>query len=558
MNTKQLNKILIAAVVILAGFIVYQNFITVNEYSEEITSEEETQLWTCGMHPDIISDEPGNCPICGMKLTPVKNTESSSSDGDRKILYWVAPMDPNEVYDSPGKSKMGMDLVPVYADEASQAGVVTIDPTVQQNMNVKLTTVEKRALNPSIITNAVFTIDERKEYQINARVSGWIEKLLVNYTGQKVSKGDKLLEIYSPELVSAQQEYLTALNYKSKVISTSLSSSGDELIENAYRKLTLLNFTPAEIMKLENSGKVRTTIPLYSPVNGTVLMKNVVEGEKIKAGQNLLHIADLSTLWIKADIYESDISKIELGDNVAIEVDAFPNEKFQGKVSFIYPTINSKTRTTQIRIDVSNTNAKLKPAMLARATILSDQTEILPVIPESAVIRSGQNNVAVQYLGEGKFKPVAIELGNYADGFYQVLSGLKEGSKVVTSAQFLIDSESSLKTAMKNFSKQETADKEMKGESKSSDHNSEMNTKDEHNHSNQNEYGIDSPLIRTGVIDVETLDKNGDGKLFECPMDWNIIADEYQRCPSCEMKMKEYTIEEVKNNLDEYGYEYKK
>ncbi|MBZ0177963.1 MAG: efflux RND transporter periplasmic adaptor subunit [Melioribacteraceae bacterium] len=556
MNTKLLNKILIAAVVILAGFIFYQNFIADDKNSNEITYE-ETQLWTCGMHPDIISDEPGNCPICGMKLTPVKNTQSSSSDGDRKILYWVAPMDPNEVYDSPGKSKMGMDLVPVYADEASQAGVVTIDPTVQQNMNVKLTTVEKRALNPSIITNAIFTIDERKEFQITARVSGWIEKLLVNYTGQKVSKGDKLLEIYSPELVSAQQEYLTALKYKSKVISTSLSSSGDELIENAYRKLTLLNFTPAEIMKLENSGKVRTTIPLYSPVNGTVLMKNVVEGEKIKAGQNLLHIADLATLWIKADIYESDISKIELGDNVEVEVDAFPNQNFNGKVSFIYPTINSKTRTTQIRIDVQNTNEKLKPAMLARVTIFSDQTEILPVIPESAVIRSGEKNVAVQYLGGGKFKPVAIELGNYADGFYQVLSGLKEGSKVVTSAQFLIDSESSLKTAMKNFSKQETDDKELKGESKPSDHNSEMNTKDEHNHSNQNEYGIDSPLIRTGEIDVKSIDKNGDGKLFECPMDWNIIADEYQRCPACEMKMKEYTIEEVKKNLDEYGYEHK-
>jgi Cu(I)/Ag(I) efflux system membrane fusion protein/cobalt-zinc-cadmium efflux system membrane fusion protein len=555
MNATLLNKILIATVVILTGFIVYQNFITENEDSEEITSE-ETQLWTCGMHPDIISDEPGNCPICGMKLTPVKNTETSSTNGEKEILYWVAPMNPNEIYDEPGKSKMGMDLVPVYADESSQAGVVTIDPTVQQNMNVKLTTIEKRALNPAIITNAVFTIDERKEFQINARVSGWIKKLLVNYTGQKVSKGDKLLEIYSPELVSAQQEYLTALKYKNKVTSTSLSSSGDELIENAYRKLTLLNFTPAEIMKLENSGKVRTTIPLYSPVDGTVLMKNVVQGEKIQAGQNLLHIAELSNLWLKADIYESDINKIELGDKVVIEVDAFPNQKFQGEVSFIYPTISSKTRTTQIRIDVPNTKGRLKPAMLARATILTGKTRLLPVISESAVIRSGEINVAVQYLGEGKFKPVAIELGNYADGFYQVLSGLKEGSKVVTSAQFLIDSESSLKTAMKNFGIKETA-KEMDNESKTSDHNDDMNTKNEHNHSNQNEYGIDSPLIRTGVIDVVSIDKNGDGKLFECPMDWNIIADEYQRCPSCEMKMKEYTIDEIKNNLDEYGYEYK-
>lgn len=557
MNVKLLNKILIAAVVILAGFIIYQNFIIENKNLKEITSEKK-QLWTCGMHPDIISEEPGNCPICGMKLTPVKNTETTSVNGEREILYWVAPMDPNEIYDQPGKSKMGMDLVPVYADEASQAGVVTIDPTVQQNMNLKLTLIEKRALNPSILTNAVFTVDERKEYQINARVSGWIENLFVNYTGQKVNKGDKLLEIYSPELVSAQQEYLTALKYKSKVASTSLSSSGDKLIDNAYRKLILLNLTPAEIMKLENSGEVRTTVPLLSPVNGTVLMKNVVEGEKIQAGKNLLHIADLSNLWLKADVYESDISKIELSDDVIVEVDAFPNEKFQGKVSFIYPTINSKTRTTQIRIDVDNIGNKFKPAMLARATIFTGQTKPFPVIPESAVIRSGANNVAVQYLGEGKFKPVTIQLGNYSEGFYQVLSGLQEGSKVVTSAQFLIDSESSLKAAMKNFGKQETSDKENVSDSKTSVHNDEMNTGNEHEHSNQNEYNVESSLIRTGVIDVKSIDINQDGKLFQCPMDWNIIGDEYQRCPSCEMKMKEYSIEEVKKNLDEYGYEYKK
>jgi len=557
MNVKLLNKILIAAVIILAGFIIYQNFIKENKNLKEITAEEK-QLWTCGMHPDIISEEPGNCPICGMKLTPVKNTETTSVDGEREVLYWVAPMDPNEIYDRPGKSKMGMDLVPVYADEASRAGVVTIDPTVQQNMNLKLTLIEKRALNPSILTNAVFTVDERKEYQINARVSGWIENLFVNYTGQKVNKGDKLLEIYSPELVSAQQEYLTALKYKSKVASTSLSSSGDKLIDNAYRKLILLNLTPAEIMKLENSGEVRTTVPLLSPVNGTVLMKNVVEGEKIQAGKNLLHIADLSNLWLKADIYESDISKIELNDDVKVEVDAFPNEKFQGKVSFIYPTINSKTRTTQIRIDVDNIGNKLKPAMLARATILTGQTKLFPVIPESAVIRSGAKNVAVQYLGEGKFKPVTIQLGNYSEGFYQVLSGLQEGSKVVTSAQFLIDSESSLKAAMKNFGKQETSDKEKVSDSKTSVYNDEMNTGNEHEHSNQNEYNVESSLIRTGVIDVKSIDINQDGKLFQCPMDWNIIGDKYQRCPSCEMKMKEYSIEEVQKNLDEYGYEYKK
>jgi len=644
MNNKKLNIVLIAALIILAGVIVYQNFLSGSSTQDQIINAEEVQLWTCGMHPDIISEEPGNCPICGMKLTPVKDNNSKSNTGEKEILYWVAPMDPNEIYDSPGKSKMGMDLVPVYADEAGQAGVVTIDPSIQQNMNVKFTTIENRALDPTIKTNATFTVDERKEYQITSRVVGWIEKMSVNYTGQQVNKGEELLQIYSPELVSAQQEYLTALKYKEKVSNSSLASSGDELIDNTYRKLTLLNMSPKEIFALESSGEVKTTVPLYSPISGTVLMKNVVEGQKIKSGENLLHIANLSTLWLKADVYESDISHVKVGDNVIVNVDAYPGRPFNGKVSFIYPTIDPKSRTIQVRIDVQNPNKKLKPAMLAIVTINTGETKSLPVIPESAVIRSGEQNVAVQFLGEGKFKPVTIELGDYSNGYYQVLAGLSDGNKVVTSAQFLIDSESSLKSAMKNFSKAEPSEmtnmineqtndsplirkgtidlksidkntdgmvyqdqmdwnvisdepgkcpicemnlKEVtlgkakenlinngygiKGMTSNSTDNStmEMDSKttkqideqsDEmnHDHSSMNEYGIDSPLIRTGEIDIEAIDTNGDGKLYECPMDWNVLADEYQRCPVCEMKMKEYTLDEVKDNLEKHGYEYKK
>ena len=337
MNNKKLNIIFIVIIVLLGGVLIYQNFIAEDDHSHEMTeSEDGEQLWTCGMHPDIVVDEPGNCPICGMKLTPVK--KDKAAEGEREILYWVAPMDPNEIYEEPGKSKMGMDLVPVYSDEASQAGVVNIDPSVQQNMNVKFTKIEEDKLNPSIETNGTITVDERNEVQITSRVSGWIEKLFVNYTGQKVSRGEKLLEIYSPDLVSAQQEYLTALKYQEKVAGSSISKSGDELINNAYRKLQLLNMSPKEIFELENSGEVKTTVPLYSPVNGTLLMKNVVEGEKIKPEKNLLHIADLSNLWIKADLYESDISNVSEGQTAIVRVDAYPGRKFEAEVSFIYPT----------------------------------------------------------------------------------------------------------------------------------------------------------------------------------------------------------------------------
>ena len=562
MNNKNLNIILIALLVILTGFIVYQNFIAddghVHETAENMNGE---QFWTCGMHPDIVTNEPGNCPICGMKLTPIKNDINSSS-GKKKILYWVAPMDPNEIYNEPGKSKMGMDLVPVYADQGAQSGVVTIDPVVQQNMNVKFTTIERRSLSPSIETNATITTDERNEEQITARVGGWIEKLYVNYTGQMVKRGDKLLEIYSPELVSAQQEYLTALRYKEKVNGNSnnnLSSSGDELLKNSYRKLQLLNMSDSEIEALQKSNDVKTSIPLYSPVTGTVMMKSVIEGEKINAGQNLLHIADLSSLWIKADLYESDIKNVKVGNPVTVKVNAYPSQTFQGKVSFIYPTIDLKTRTVQVRIDIANTDYKLKPAMLANVTIQSGESSTMVVIPETAVIRSGQQNVAVQFLGNGKFKPAKVELGNYADGFYQILSGLKAGDKVVTSAQFLIDSESSLKTAMKNFSNSDI-NQESSVQIKSDDtkNTAEQMSQENHDHAKiENEYGVESPLIRTGVIDIKSIDKNGDGKLWECPMDWNIIGDEYQRCPVCEMKMIEYSIDDVKANLEKHGYEYK-
>ncbi len=556
---KKILIITIIAVVILVP--VYLLFVT-GSSSSEIASGEK-QLYTCGMHPQIISDKPGNCPICEMKLVPIKNNNQSGNQksGERKILYYRNPMNPNIISDHPQKDEMGMDYVPVYEDEASAEGVVTIDPQVQQNMNVKTAVVESKRLSSRVTTNAVLVTDETQEYIVTTKVDGWIEKLYVNYTGQQVSKGAKLMDIYSPMLVSAQQELLTALSYQSSLKGSSLEdikNSSNEMLRNAVRKLQLLNVSDAEIERLKETRDVKTYVTLYAQNSGTVLEKNILEGQKIMAGEPLLKIANLYNLWLTAEIYEYEIPKVTLGSKAIINFDFLPEKTYQGKVSFINPTLDEQSRTVKVRIDVPNPKGELKPSMFANVVIEGPPLKPEPVVPENAVIRSGKSDIVILDLGDGKFKPQQVTLGIYSDGYYQVLSGLSEGNKIVTSAQFLIDSESNLKAAVSQFQtkpvneKRETKDDKMK----MSDQKSEMknDTKEmkmeDHNHS--------SNIVRKGVIDVEAIDKNKDGKLWECPMDWNVISDESGRCPLCNMKLKEFSIDEVKNNLEKNGFEYKK
>lgn len=614
-----MNRLSITLTVLLliaVGIILYQNIGSDFNSKTDQHSHDENQLYTCGMHPDIISEEPGNCPICEMKLTPIKNKKNV----ERKIVYYRAPMDPNEIYSKPGKSKMGMDLVPVYSDDVDGGNVISIDPVVEQNMNVKTFSIEENELTTEIIANGIIKIDERKQYHINAKTSGWIEKLYTNFEGQKISKGDKLLEIYSPDLIAAQQEYLSAIRYRSNLTdksSSSLIKSADQLIDKAYDKLKLLEISPQEIMQLENNDEVLRTVSLYSPFDGYVIKKNVSEGQKISSGMLLLHIADLSSLWMKADIYERNISSVKLGNPITFTLSAYPGEIFQGKIDYIDPILNPNTRTISIRANINNTNNLFKPDMLANVNIAAHTFGKLPLIPEGAVIRNGNINIAIISLGNGKYKPAEITLGHYSNGFYQVKQGLSKGNKIVTSAQFLIDSESNLKAALSSYSRQENDDKEKiidvdsldinkngqlyecpmdweiiedkegkcpkcemklkkysinevkknlksngfkiksdkKNDHSSHDHSSQTQVKKSNEiHKSQNEYGIKSPLIRLGDIDLEEIDINHDHKLFQCPMDWNIISDEPGRCPVCEMKLKKYSVKDTRENLLKHGY----
>jgi len=472
--------------------------------------------------------------------------ENNGGSGERKVLYWRSPMNPNEVYDHPGKSRMGMDLVPVYEDEGSESGVVKISGTVQQNMNVKMAVVRKRNLRSQVITNGILKTDERKEYIVTTKISGWVDKLFVNYTGQKVKKGQKLIDIYSPELVAAQQEFITALSYAKSVEKSSdpnVSTSGEDLINNSIRKLELLDVNKEEINRLRTTKEVRKYVTLYAPFDGTVIHKMVTEGEKINRGTPLLKIANLSNLWLIADVYEYELSKIQLGSQADIKFNYLPGKTFNQPVTFIYPTLDAKTRTVKVRIDIPNYNDELKPDMFATIVINGKDLGTYPVVPEEAIIRSGQKNILILALGDGKFKPVEVKLGNYADGFYQILNGIKENDMIVVSAQFLIDSESSLKAALNQFSSD-------------AGKNSDMSNMDMETDSTGNKE-IDNPLIRKGVIDLIAIDENKDGKLYQDIMDWNVISDTPDTCPLCGMKLREFTIDEVKANLTEHGFEYK-
>ena len=497
------------------------------------------------------------------------NNSSRTVQKERKILYWRAPMNPSEVYDHPGKSKMGMDLVPVYEDEASGSGVVKINGAIQQNMNVKTAVVDDKNLNSRVITNGILAVDEQNEYMVTTRVSGWVQKLYVNYTGQVVKKGEKLMDIYSPELVAAEQELLTALSYQSTVKNSTISeakTSGDELLKNAVEKLKLLEIPDSEIERIKETKDVKTYMTLYAQNGGTVITKSVVEGQKVMAGMPLLHIANLSSLWLTADIYEYELSKIKLGSLADITFNFFPGKTFKSRVSFIYPVLDNKTRTVKIRFDIPNYNNELKPSMFANIVIYGKNLGNYPVIPEQAVIRSGQKNIVILDLGGGKFKPVEVILGDYSEGYYQVLKGLVAGDKIVTSAQFLIDSESNLQAAISQFSGASSKGMEkvdtMKMGADENDNTGSvknMDMKKDSDISAPSDSAVTEkdPSVRSGVIDLSAIDKNKDGKLFEDIMDWNVISDKPGICPLCGMTLREFSIKEVKENLTKHGFKYK-
>jgi Cu(I)/Ag(I) efflux system membrane fusion protein/cobalt-zinc-cadmium efflux system membrane fusion protein len=434
----------------------------------ETATAESGQLWTCGMHPEVIVDEPGQCPKCGMDLVPVKQTggeqpvaqtADQKSQGKRKILYWQAPMNPTEIYDRPGKSAMGMDLIPVYEDEAgmSSGGTVSIDPVTVQNMGVRYGKVERMDFSRVIRTVGEINFNEDKLYDINSKISGWIEKLYVNYTGEIVKKGQPLLEIYSPDLVTTQEEYLLALKTRKMVSGSSFKSireGGESLLESTRKRLLYWDIPPSEIERLEKTGEVRKTIQLQAPAGGMVVERNVVDGAHVKSGEKLFRIADLSSVWVHASIYDYEVPWVREGQPAEMDLSYQPGKTYQGKVAYIYPYLREKARDVHVRLEFNNPDLDLKPGMYVNVQL---QSRVIPntlVVPSEAVIRSGRRNVIFVTREPGKFEPRDIRIGEEGgpgNRYLRVLSGLLEGETVVTSAQFMLDSESRLQEAIQKM-----------------------------------------------------------------------------------------------------------
>ncbi len=376
----------------------------------------------------------------------------------KKIKYWKAPMDPNYISDKPGKSPMGMDLVPVYEEEGEAdfpASTIRIDPATVQNMGVRIAPVTKQVLKKTIRTYGNVTYDEKRIYAVSTKFDGWVEKLYVDFEGEKVSKGQPLFEIYSPELVSAQQEYLLALQQYASLADSAypdIRESASRLLEAARTRLRYWDLSERQIRLIEKEGRIRKTLVVHSPASGVVIKKNAVEGHFVKAGEHQYEIADLSKVWVDVDIYEYELPWIRQGMPAVMELAYIPGRRYHGRILYIYPYLSPKTRTGRLRLVFDNPGYKLKPGMYANVYLEASVPGKQLTVAQEAVIDTGVRKIVFVAKGKGRFEPRRVELGVEVDkGRFQVLKGLKEGEKVVVSAQFLLDSESRLQEAIQKM-----------------------------------------------------------------------------------------------------------
>jgi len=370
-------------------------------------AQAEKTLYTCGMHPQVIQDHPGNCPICGMKLTPMRR------DGG--------------------------------AANAATENAIRIDPVTIQNMGMRTVVVTNAPLRRVIRTVATIDYDETGLADVTTKFKGWVEKLYVDSVGAQVHRGDPLFAVYSPELYSAQTEYLLALQ-------AGAGPSGDSLRETARTKLKFYDISDAQIAELEMTRKAQKTLRVQAPINGFVTEKMVVEGQMVDSEMKLYRIADLGIVWIQARIYEQDLPLIRLGQEAVVTLSYLPNRKFRGRVTYIYPTVDPMTRTAQVRMEFHNPGFMLKPGMFASVELVSDVSPLALLVPDMAVLRSGERNTVFVALGDGKFEARQVTLGVRGENdMLQVLDGLEAGERVVTSGQFMLDSESQLREAIQKM-----------------------------------------------------------------------------------------------------------
>jgi Cu(I)/Ag(I) efflux system membrane fusion protein len=407
----------------------------------------------------------------GMDYIPVYADEGdAASGGEKEILFYRNPMDPTITSPVFTQDEMGMDYIPVYADEAEmamgQGTTVSIDPAVVQNMNVQSVPAELRDLTHDIRTVGYLEYDQERMVSVTTKYSGWVEKVYVNYVGEPVRRGQPLFEIYAPELVQTQQEFLSAIAYARRLGSSHEDARrrAEALVDAARTRLSYWDISPSQIAGVEETGEVLRTLTVVSPASGLVMKRMPgLEGMAVRPGMETFHIANLSSLWLSVEIFEDQVAWVREGTPAQVNFTYFPGETFHGKVRYLEPEFSEKTRTLRAKLEVPNPERRLRSGMFATVTFQPVAAAQVVTVPSLAVLRTGQRNVVVMDLGNGRFAPREVTLGHEVGGYAEVLAGIEVGERVVTSAQFLLDSEANLQAAIQKMIAQQR--QETKGES---------------------------------------------------------------------------------------------
>ncbi len=402
------------------------------------------------MNPGVTSPVPAKDSM-GMDYVAVY-AEEDKPKKEPKILFYRNPMNPNITSPAPAKDSMGMDYIPVYAEEdsgndAEPDGTVKIDAVTVQNIGVRTALAERRDLSHDIRAVGRVDFDEARLTRLHPKTDGWIEKLQIDKTGEFVKKGTILLGLYSPQLVTSQQEYLLALNNREILKDSTfkdIREGAEQLVRSTRERLTLLDVPEHQIRELEKTRRIKKSLHIHSPFSGMVMKVGAREGQYVTPTTELYMLADLSNIWVYVDIYENEMPWVTIGDTALMEVAAIPGEVFTGKVTYIYPYMEAKTRTNQVRLEFDNRDLRLKPEMFTNVTVKASPQVDAVLVPSEAIVRSGVRDQVFVVREPGKFEPRIVTLGVSAEGMTQIISGVKPGEEVVTSSQFLIDSESKL------------------------------------------------------------------------------------------------------------------
>ena len=408
--------------------------------------------YVCPMHPQIVKGEPGNCPICGMNLVKKEPVEEepkmtmAKSQEEKKVKYWVAPMDANFRRDEPGKSPMGMDLVPVYEevkgsmDASTDSGLpkITINASTAQNMGVRIEKATINDLSRMIKTIGSITYNEDSLHHIHARANGWVEQVYTQSLGDPVTKGKTMLEYYSPDIVAAQKDLIVS------------KRAGASLAAASKTRLRDLNVPDSVIEKVSSTGKSQNRVPIIANHTGVVTRIGIKNGMYITPNTEIYTIADLSSVWVIVDVFEHQLTWVKVGNRASIKVQGVPGKDWEGKVDYIYPELNPRTRTLKVRLKIETPDQLLKPNMFADVTLFTNDKQVLTV-PAEAIIYYENSPRVVKVIAENKYQPVEVKIGMKSEGKVEIIQGIEAGDDILVSGQFMIDSESNLQASFRRL-----------------------------------------------------------------------------------------------------------